>query len=162
MGLYTLGTPMAVSAQKISQDVLDDINLQHQVRLDALVTPDVIADIELQERLRSGDYKETSVMGAAQAVLGGAENVLQMVSGFASAVPGVAAGVGAALGCVWHAVDGPRRPTIVGSPAWCSVVSRSTFVVGWSSVRAAWPSSRGRPRRRHRVGSRRTRTDESR
>jgi len=84
---------MATSNSEIEANVLQDLIAQRDAR-----KQEVFEDLQHQQRLRNGDYDVTSIRGMAQTGLGVVENIAQMVSGFASAIPGAAAGVGAALG----------------------------------------------------------------
>lgn len=80
----------------INPEVLADLNAQRQARRQP--PPSVVRDLEEQRRLRQGDYPLDTLPGLGQGALGAVENIGQMMSGFFSAVPGAAAGVGAALG----------------------------------------------------------------
>lgn len=56
------------------------------------------AETEKQERIEGGDLPETTVLGAVQSVGGAVEVFGSMLTGFISAVPGLAAGLGAMAG----------------------------------------------------------------
>ena len=84
------------TANSITPEIDAEIERQYLERKSAPISEDVNNQIEEQYRLRNGDYNETSVVGAFQAGVGVVENIAQMVSGFASAIPGIAAGALAA------------------------------------------------------------------
>lgn len=81
---------MAVSAEKIEQNVLEDLIAQREAS--KLPNEDVLVDLESQRQIRVGDYPENTVPGAAQAAIGAVENLAQMMTGFAAAVPGTVRG----------------------------------------------------------------------
>jgi len=82
---------MAVSAEKIEDNVLQDLVAQRDARKQP--SPEVTEDLEHQRRLREGDYDVTTIPGMAQTGLGVVENLAQMITGFAAAVPGAFAGL---------------------------------------------------------------------
>ena len=81
---------------ELSQDVLADLIAQSQARKTS--PPDILEDLQHQKRLREGDYDLTTLPGMFKGAAGVVENIAQMMSGFASAIPGAAAGLGAAAG----------------------------------------------------------------
>jgi hypothetical protein len=83
--------PQASGAEPISDDIIAQLNALKAER--QTPSPAIIEELELQKRLRNGDYPITSVVGAFQGALGAADTIGNWISGFFSAVPGSVAGV---------------------------------------------------------------------
>jgi hypothetical protein len=82
---------MAASVE--NSEVLEDLIAQRDARRQP--DQDVLEDLDEQRRLRMGDYPLDTIPGMAKGAYGVFENFANMITGFASAIPGAVGGLSA-------------------------------------------------------------------